>query len=108
MKILILYASKNGVTRECAETLCELLKKHDEVTLCSVKDSPLPSPADFDVAIVGSNIRMGLMNKEIKKYLKKHKAELSAMNTAVLRNIATSRYPRALMRPSEYTILAVR
>ena len=83
MKILILYASKNGVTRECAETLCELLKKHDEVTLCSVKDGPLPSPADFDVAIVGSNIRMGLMNKEIKKYLKKHKTELSSMNTAL-------------------------
>ena len=83
MKILILYASKNGVTRECSEMLCEILKKHDEVTLCSVKELPLPSPTDFDVAIVGSNIRMGFMNKRIKKYLKEYKSELSEMNTAL-------------------------
>ena len=83
MNILILYASKNGVTKQCSEMLAELLKKSHTVTLVSAKDDPLPSPSDFDVAIIGSSVRMGTINSKIKKYMKQYAEILTDMHTAV-------------------------
>ena len=83
MKILILYASKNGVTKQCAEMLADELNKHHEVTIASAKDENLPCPDGFDVAVVGSSVRMGAINKKIKKYLKENTEALSKINTAV-------------------------
>ena len=70
MNILIVYATKNGVTRECAEMLTRLLEKSHAVTLRSVKDE-LPLPQSFDIVILGSNVRMGAVNKSLKKYIEK-------------------------------------
>ena len=83
MKILILYASKNGVTKQCAKMLADILNKRHQVTLCSAKEEKLPSPAGFDVAAIGSSVRMGGINKKIKKYLKENAEGLSKINTAV-------------------------
>ena len=83
MKILILYASKNGVTKQCAEILADALNKRHEVTVVSAKEDKLPCPDGFDVAVVGSSVRMGAINKKIKKYLKENTEALSKINTAV-------------------------
>ena len=82
MKILILYASRGGATRECAEMLRDKLSVHDEPVLVNAEES-LPSPSEFDAVILGSPIRMSRMNKRIKAYIKAHLEELSAMPTAV-------------------------
>ena len=82
MNILIVYATKNGVTRECAEMLSRLLEKSHAVTLRSVKDE-LPSPKSFDIVILGSNVRMGAVNKSLKKYIKANLSELKKKQTAV-------------------------
>ena len=84
VKILILYATKNGATRECAEMLTEKLEKKHDVTVVSVREADtLPSPKDFDVAIIGSSVRMGAINKRIRKYIKANVDALSQMHTAV-------------------------
>ena len=82
MKILILYATKNGATKECAEMLAKQLEKRHSVTVVSAKETTLPSPKDFDVAVIGSNVRFGSINKKIKKYLKEHTSTLSEMQSA--------------------------
>ena len=82
MKILILYATKGGATRTCAEMLEKRLAAHHTPTLCNVKDS-LPTPEDFDAVVLGSSIRMSHMDKTLKQYIKKNIDILSRIPTAV-------------------------
>jgi len=81
MKILIVYATRGGVSRTCAEMLKEKLEAHHAVTCCNVEDGA-PTPEDFDVAVLGGSIRMGRLNKKLKKYIKAHRATLAAMPSA--------------------------
>ncbi|MBE6547102.1 MAG: hypothetical protein E7668_06670 [Ruminococcaceae bacterium] len=82
MKILILYATRGGATQVCAELLAQRLEKHHTVTLCNAAHA-LPAPQEFDAVAIGSSIRMGQMNKQLKRYIKEHKERLSEGNTAV-------------------------
>ena len=81
MNILIIYASKNGVSKKAAELLSDELSNSNEVTVYSINDSP-PSPKDFDVVVLGGSIRMTKLNKKLKKYLKAHLEAISDMPSA--------------------------
>jgi len=81
-KILILYASRGGATKQCAEMLAEKLENVHTVSVFDITKQA-PSPADYDVVVLASSIRMGQMNKVMKKYIKEHKAALSQIPTAV-------------------------
>ena len=81
MTILIVYAPRGGVSRTCAEMLKEKLESRYAVTCCNVEEGA-PAPSDFDVAVVGGSIRMGRLNKALKKYLKTHQKTLAAMPSA--------------------------
>ena len=81
MKILIVYATKNGASRQAAQMLADALKKNAEVSIFDINDAP-PSPKDFDAAVVGGSIRMGKLNSKLKKYIKQHKETLSSMTSA--------------------------
>ena len=75
MKILIAYAGRAGVTKECAE----LLKKElygREVTLCDLKKE-IPKPEDFDTVIVGSAIYFGKAEKTARSFLRANAKELA-------------------------------
>ena len=82
MKILIIYASKNGVAKKCAERLSDELSTTNEITLCNINDSPVPTPNNFDAIVLGGSIRMTKLNKELKKYLKTHFDAISNMPSA--------------------------
>ena len=80
-KILILYASRGGATKYCAELLAEKLKNIHEVCVTDITKSQ-PAPDEFDVIVLASSIRMGQMNKLMKKYARleaKHTEALSAL-----------------------------
>ncbi len=81
MKILIIYASKNGVAKKAAEKLSSELSATNEIALYDIHDAP-PSPEGFDVVILGGSIRMTKLNKALKKYLKEHLETISAMPSA--------------------------
>ena len=67
MKILILYASHGGATKNCAELLKKSLEKNHAVTLFDVRaEQSIPSPSEFDVCVLGSCIRFAMINKRIK------------------------------------------
>lgn len=81
MKVLIVYATKNGVSKKACEMLRDNLNNFCEVDLFDIKDAP-PSPDSYDVAVVGGSIRMARLNKDLKKYIKAHAEVLSNMQSA--------------------------
>lgn len=82
MKVLIVYATKGGASKEAAEMLAQRIGSRADVSLFNIEDNP-PSPNDFDVAVVGGSIRMGKLNKKLKKYIKNNLDKLSSMPCSV-------------------------
>lgn len=83
MKILIIYATRTGVSKKCAQMLSEGLDSDAmNVELFDIEDAP-PSPEEYDVCVIGGSIRMGALNKKLKKYLKEHAETLNAIHTAL-------------------------
>ena len=83
MKILVIYATRQGTSRKCAEILTDALcSKAFDIDTFDIESNP-PSPDGYDVAVIGGSIRMGSLNKKLKKYLKAHSKKLNSINTAI-------------------------
>ncbi|MBQ8409301.1 MAG: flavodoxin domain-containing protein [Clostridia bacterium] len=80
MKIAIIYATKGGTTRECAELLAEELKNF-EVDVLEM-DSAHGRLAEYDTVVVGFPIRMGRAMKKARRFLDGHIEELKGQRTA--------------------------
>ena len=80
MNILIVYASRLGASRFCAELLRDKLNKRYEVTCVDIADAP--DPADFDVVVVGGSIRFERLDKRLRKYIKTHRKTLEQKASA--------------------------
>ena len=73
MKVLVLYATRGGVTAECVELLRSQLEPTHTVSAIDVKrESSLPSPEDFDAVVLGSSITVGRIHKRLKAYMKQY------------------------------------
>lgn len=81
MKVLIVYATRNGVSKKTAEMLAEKLQNFSDTDIYDINNDP-PSPAGYDVAVVGGSIRMARLGKKLKRYIKANAATLSSMESA--------------------------
>ncbi len=81
MKILIVYATRSGVSRQAAQMLASPMAQKAEISIFDINNAP-PSPEGFDVAIIGGSVRYGKLNSKLKKYIKTYKNILSEMNSA--------------------------
>ncbi|MBN2504855.1 MAG: flavodoxin domain-containing protein [Bacilli bacterium] len=75
MKTLLLYASKTGSTRHCAELIGDNMENIDFDVL-SVKEIRKVDLSNYEQLIIGSSLYMGRINKKLKKYLQAKKEEL--------------------------------
>ena len=82
MNILILYATKWGVTKECAEILAEQLRIRYTVSVVNIRES-IPDLGQYDLIVLGSHIRMGRMDKTMKRLIRDNAKLLSSLPTAV-------------------------
>ena len=83
MRILVAYTSKTGTSAECAEILANSLKDGNEIVLIDMKKQAPDPASSFDIAVLGSSVRMGRVSKEIKNYIKTNREALSKMPCAV-------------------------
>ena len=81
MKVIIVYATKNGVSKQASMMLAQKLQGFSTVEAYDINDNP-PSPDGYDVAVVGGSIRMSRLNKKLKKYIKDNASALSNMHSA--------------------------
>lgn len=81
MKILILYASRNGSTQTCVERLCRQLHGFD-VTVCRL-GKETPKDDAYDAVVFGSSVRFGRLLPEARAYLKEHAEALCAKPLAL-------------------------
>lgn len=75
MNILISYSTKNGCTEKCSIKLAEYLKVHT-VHLHKLGSKEGIRINDHDAVIIGGSIRIGQINKEVKRYCQKNLEEL--------------------------------
>jgi menaquinone-dependent protoporphyrinogen oxidase len=69
VRVAIIYATKSGTTRECAELLAKHLHRHD-VSVFEV--SKAPDLEDYDTVVLGFSVRMGRAIKSARKFMKEH------------------------------------
>ena len=63
LKTLIIYASKTGTTEKCAKEINKQLKDSTMVNILNQKDEAIEN---YDLIVVGTPIRIGMIDKEIK------------------------------------------
>ncbi len=82
MKILIIYATTEGQTRKIARFMEDVLQESGhQVMIADATDEP-PSPAGYDMAIIGASIHMQRYQNAIKHYIAEHVELLNAMPSA--------------------------
>ena len=82
MKVLIIYSTKGGVSKQCAEMLKDRLSGAIQVDVYDIKDAP-PSPVGYDVAVIGGSIRMARIKRSLRTYLKANANTLNSIQTAL-------------------------
>ena len=70
MKIAIVYSTRGGTTRECAELLAREMK-NDKVELFEIGVSE-PDYDEYDICVIGFPIRMAKTEKRARQFLKKN------------------------------------
>ena len=74
MATLIAYATKHGVTENCAKELKKNLSGNVELT--NLKNGT-PDLAKYDTVILGVSVYAGMPRKQMKSFVAKHSAELA-------------------------------
>jgi len=78
VKILIAYRTRYGCTRKYAGLLAERLAG-EEVTLADLRRADRPSPASFDLVLLGSPIYAGAPPSGVKGFCERHRLQLLRM-----------------------------
>lgn len=81
LRLLLVYATRHGSTREVADAVAEELRAAGhEVDQRPAAEAP--SPAGYDAVVVGGPMIMG-WHRQAVRYLKKHRADLERLPTAL-------------------------
>lgn len=82
MKVLVVFATKTGCTKEIAERIGTTLKEvADEVEVRSADEDP--GPGRFDAVVLGSGVRAGHWHKSASKWLQRHASTLAQKRVAL-------------------------
>lgn len=74
MSTLIIYATKHGASKKCAEMLSQ--KITGKVDLYNLKTEPVPNLTQYEKIIIGGSIYAGTVHKEIKEFCTKNLSTL--------------------------------
>lgn len=81
VKILIVYSSKHGFTKQCVDYIEAGLE--GESTVMDVTQAASVDVAPYDWVIMGSSAYMSKMNKQLKQYAERKQTQLLPKNLAL-------------------------
>jgi len=103
-KVIIVYESKYGNTRQVAETIGEGIGEghKNEVIIHELGDVDLNKVGDYDVILIGSPNHMGRPTRSIIKFIEKlGKLDLNEKRAAVFDTYIGGDYEKAVKRMEE-------
>lgn len=81
-RILVLFASSYGHTRDIAWTIERHLRRRGHaVDLVDVRQTA-PSPGEYDLVVIGSRVELGRHARGIHRYVRRHREALDATPSA--------------------------
>lgn len=69
MKTLIVYGTNYGTAESVAKIIKQ--KSSDQVEMVNIKKSSVPSLSDFNKIVIGSGVKIGMINKKLKSWMNK-------------------------------------
>ncbi len=92
-KILILYSTVDGHTKNICEYIIGKLRNKKKISITSIEDSDKFNLSDFDEIIIGASVRYGYHRKNLYKYIERNKEILEKKKTAFFSLNLTARKP---------------
>ncbi len=80
MKILIVYATTNGVSKHACEMLTDRIGSRAVCEMFDIDSAPCPD--GYDAVVLGGSIRFGKLQKKLRNYIKANKEKLAAIPSA--------------------------
>lgn len=74
MNTLIIYATKHGSAKKCAEILSG--KLNGKVDLCNIKEGVVPELAQYEKIVIGGAIYAGTVQRELSEFCTKNQETL--------------------------------
>lgn len=85
MRILIVYGTTEGHTRELAQFIAErLTQAHHGVAIHDASETPLPSPDGFHAVIVAASLHLGHYQRSVLHFARQHRDVLNDLPGAFI------------------------
>ena len=92
-KLLILYSTVDGHTKDICKYIYKKLKGRKKVSIISVEDSANYDLSDFEEIVIGASVRYGYHRKNVYKFIQQNIEKLDKVKTAFFSLNLTARKP---------------
>ncbi len=93
-KIIIIYSTTDGHTREICSFLMHEVEEHgNQVTMVSINDTQTIDLKSFDKIVIGASIRYGKHSKKVYEFIKKNSSVLEEKPSAFFSVNVVARKP---------------
>ena len=92
-KLLILYSTVDGHTKDICNYIYKKLKGRKKVSIISVEDSADYDLNDFEEIVIGASVRYGYHRKNVYKFIQQNIEKLEKVKTAFFSLNLTARKP---------------
>ena len=92
-KLLILYSTVDGHTKDICNYIYKKLKGRKKVSIISVEDSANYDLSDFEEVVIGASVRYGYHRKNVYKFIQQNIEKLDKVKTAFFSLNLTARKP---------------
>ena len=92
-KLLILYSTVDGHTKNICEYINKKLKKKKNISISKLEDSEKYNFENFDEIVIGASVRYGYHRNNVYEFVRKNKAILENKKTVFFSLNLTARKP---------------